>query len=174
MKLNPLPPQQEIKNALHYHTETGVFRWRFAQSRQKIQPWSIAGGPRKDGYVFIMINKVRYAAHRLAWKYVTGRDGDFEIDHADGNPSNNSFVNLREATHKQNMENRRNQSNNKSGVRGVSFCQTRKKWKAQIKSKGKSFFLGYFDEKEDAAKAYAIASTNLHTHFRIDLKGGAA
>lgn len=43
---------------------------------------------------------------------------------------------------------------NTSGYRGVSWCNTRLKWRASIKVNNIYIGLGYFNLKEDAAKAY--------------------
>ena len=42
---------------------------------------------------------------------------------------------------------------NTSGVRGVSFKKDKMKYKATIGFKGKTYFLGYFSNIEDAKKA---------------------
>ncbi|MBC1851202.1 IS630 transposase-related protein [Listeria seeligeri] len=44
-------------------------------------------------------------------------------------------------------------SNNKSGVTGVLFDESRQRWKAQIEFKGKKIYLGRFINKEDAVRA---------------------
>lgn len=43
---------------------------------------------------------------------------------------------------------------NKSGYRGVSFCNKILKWHSQISVSNKKIHLGFFDNKIDAAKAY--------------------
>ena len=47
---------------------------------------------------------------------------------------------------------RKTLSTSKSGVKGVTYSNAHKKWKAYIKFKGKCKHLGYFDNKEDAIK----------------------
>jgi hypothetical protein len=42
---------------------------------------------------------------------------------------------------------------NKSGHKGVTWMDSRQKWKAYIGFKGKQITLGYFENKEDAIKA---------------------
>ncbi|WP_274853290.1 AP2 domain-containing protein [Bacillus methanolicus] len=42
---------------------------------------------------------------------------------------------------------------NKSGHKGVSWMESRQKWRAYIGFKGEQITLGYFDSKEDAIKA---------------------
>lgn len=55
--------------------------------------------------------------------------------------------------------------NNKSGIKGVSWDSRNEKWIAQIGFKGKNFYLGRFDTKEQAAEARKEAEDNLHGEF---------
>lgn len=54
---------------------------------------------------------------------------------------------------------------NKSGVKGVWYDKTRKKWTAEIMFQRKKYWLGRFDEKEDAVKARIDAEERLHNGF---------
>ena len=58
------------------------------------------------GYYIVHINGKTYYVHRLlAITYIENPENKKEIDHIDGNPSNNSLDNLRWATHKENLNN---------------------------------------------------------------------
>lgn len=48
---------------------------------------------------------------------------------------------------------RKTPTNNKSGVKGVFFEKKTERWRANIWFKGKSHYLGSFENKEDAIKA---------------------
>lgn len=78
----------------------------------------------------------------------------FIIDHIDGNVLDNRRCNLRETTPQKNLINRHRQdSRNKSGVRGVMYQTQPKfknKWGAEIRVKGKMFYLGHYATKEEA------------------------
>ena len=148
-----LPTPAQIKHLLHYHPESGVFRWRFCTSSH-IKPWDIAGTLRND-YLAISISNKKHYAHRLAWLYMTGNWPEQQIDHVDGVKSNNAWSNLREATNKQNNENQSIKSNNKSGFRGVHFDDKSQKWRAMVGNNGKSIHVGWFTSAEDAGKAAA-------------------
>lgn len=73
-----------------------------------------------------------------------------EIDHIDGNPTNNQRGNLRECTRTQNNANRWKTAKSSSKYKGVS--KVGKKWGAWIGYKGKSYALGIYPDQEDAAK----------------------
>lgn len=88
------------------------------------------------------------------------------IDHVDGNQLNNQRSNLREATRKQNGQNRIDPGKaNKSGVVGVQWCKPRNKWVAMIKVDYKSIYLGGFDKKEDAITARREAEKKYFGEF---------
>ncbi len=85
------------------------------------------------------------------------------VDHIDRNRLNNRRDNLRICTQAQNSCNRSMMRNNTSGFKGVS--RHGKKWQSRIKLDGKSMFLGYFNTKEEAARAYDAAAVKFHGEF---------
>jgi AP2 domain len=86
-------------------------------------------------------------------------------DHENGNGLDNRRVNLRHATHEENMWNRRQQRNNTSGHRGISRHKTRGKWQAQISYLGTIFYLGQYDDFSEAVAAYHEKRAKLHGNF---------
>jgi hypothetical protein len=90
----------------------------------------------------------------------------FDVDHIDSDGLNNKRSNLRAATRAQNTMNRRAQTTNTSGIKGVFFESRSKKWVAKIKLNGKTHWLGCFERKEKAAEVYALAAERLHKEFR--------
>ena len=149
-----------LRALLNYDAATGVFRWLVAPNR-RIKPGSVAGCLDTKGYRYIICDGRRYLEGRLAWFYTTGAWPKDQIDHIDGNKSNNRFANLREATQSQNMQNqRRAMRSNKIGVLGVSL--DRGKFRAQIWFDGKQKFLGYFATAEAAHAAYLAAKRKFH------------
>jgi hypothetical protein len=116
----------------------------------------LAGSPRKEWYLKIRVNGTYYSAHRLAWLYMTGRWPANDIDHINLLKNDNRWGNLREATRSDNFANRARYRNNTSGVKGV--CRKDGKWFAQISARGRKFHLGYYDDINDAARAYEDAA----------------
>jgi hypothetical protein len=91
------------------------------------------------------------------------------VDHINMNPLDNRRENLRIVTKSQNMQNRKKQSNNTSGHKGVSWSKKDKKWRATIRSENGWKFLGNFEKIEDAILARNDATKNLHKEYgRID------
>lgn len=61
--------------------------------------------------------------------------------------------NIVEGTNLQMLRLNKLKSNNTSGVTGVAWDRTRKKWQAQLRFKGKNIYLGRYSNKEEAIKA---------------------
>lgn len=152
-----------LLDVLSYDAISGVFRWKLAMMG-RIKAGQVAGTFNGNGHRQIGLDGKIWMAHRLAWFYVHGVWPADEIDHRDLNKDNNAIVNLREATHIENCNNRRaSPKTNKSGFKGVS--KLRGKWHAQIKHKRRCYHLGYFDDPNEAHAAYVAASKKYHGEF---------
>jgi hypothetical protein len=88
-----------------------------------------------------------------------------DIDHADGDPSNNAFRNLRVATRSENLANSRKRLDNTSGFKGVCWDRRRRLWQAKVSVSGRTITIGHFSSAEAAHTAYARALINLHHDF---------
>lgn len=88
--------------------------------------------------------------HRIIMNVVDNKN--VVVDHIDRNPLNNRKSNLRVTTQAKNCINKARQSNNTSGIVGVTWRKENNKWEAQIKLNGKMIHLGLFLDKEDAIK----------------------
>lgn len=87
------------------------------------------------------------------------------VDHRDGNGLNNAFENLRVATPAQNSQNRSPNRRSVTGLKGVSFSKSQKKFHAQIRHDRKKIHLGSFAAIEDAARAYDAKALELFGEF---------
>jgi len=146
----------ELRRLLHYNPDTGVFRWRV---KRRGSSSGKCGSINSNGYVRIRIDYQSYAAHALAWAYMTGTYPTLIVDHRDKVRSNNRFENLRLATRVQNSQNANKSKRNTSGYKGVSFNKAARKWTALIRVDKRSKYLGLFTTPEEAHKAYCEAST---------------
>jgi hypothetical protein len=86
-------------------------------------------------------------------------------DHKDGDGLNNLRSNLRKATPSQSQCNRGKQSNNSTGVSGVSWHKKAGKFEAHVKLHGKKKYLGLFISLKDAARAVINAKKTLYKSF---------
>jgi hypothetical protein len=146
---------EEVRRLLDYDQHTGVLRWRVRANTRRAAG-DVAGCRTPRGYVRIQIRHHMYLAHRLAWVWMTGTWPADEIDHRDGDPSNNAWSNLRAATRLQNGRNRRMNSNNSLGIKGVRKRADYKRYEASITADGRKHVIGYFDTPEEARQAYRL------------------
>lgn len=140
--------QERLKECLRYEPDTGFFFW-IKKTGKKVVIGKRAGTP-TEGYFVIGIDGKTYKLHRLAFLYVHGRLPKF-VDHKDRDSTNNKINNLREATHSENMINRRAQINTTTGKCGVSPVNGR--WRVRIKKDRKTITVGTFDSVEEAIAA---------------------
>lgn len=155
--------QERLKEILSYNPETGVFTNRI--DRGNVKAGAIAGGVDGKGYREVQIDGRKYQAHRLAWLYVYGEMPSGHIDHINYICTDNGIMNLRKATHAENMRNRAAPKNSTTGAKGVSWQKSAGKYRARITADGKSEFLGLFDTVEAASQAYADAAKRFHGEF---------
>lgn len=106
-----------------------------------------------------------FRAHRVAWAITHGEWPSYEIDHINGDRSDNRINNLREASRMENARNRGANINSPSGLKGVSWSKSSGKWRARITAGGPENNLGFFDTAEDAHAAYCVAANKLHREF---------
>lgn len=163
----PMPSPELLRQLLEYDPETGSFIWRArplemfkaspgrsAEVSQILWNSKNAGEPafqarNRDGYLQGKILGKTYGSHRVAWAVYYGQWPDGEIDHINHNIADNRISNLRVVTRSGNMRNTALQSNNKSGVHGVTFRPGRGCWVVHIHKR----YIGYFRHKEDAIAA---------------------
>ena len=149
----------ELRDRLDYDPETGVF------THKKNNRHGCAGkvaGCAFHGYVLIGICGKHYLAHRLAWFYVHGAWPQNLIDHKNGNKADNRLINLREATHSQNLCNARGRH---SSRKGVYWDRARSKWKVTVGINNSTKNIGRYDRFCTAVKARAEAEKKIHGEF---------
>ncbi|WP_241622755.1 HNH endonuclease signature motif containing protein [Rosenbergiella australiborealis] len=136
----------KLREKLFYNSETGNFTARLERGVR------IKSSIRDNGYITVHFSGKKYLAHRLAWFYMHGKWPEHDIDHINGNPSDNSLKNLREATRADNSHNRVIGKNNTSGLRCVSQNRRNGRWRINIWRGGHKFYLGEYISKVKAAQ----------------------
>lgn len=161
--------QARLKELLHYDPETGIFTWLVIANNNKALVGTVAGSLNKPGYMMIGVDRKRYLAHRLAFLYMTGEWPSEQVDHINGERTDNRWCNLRAATEGENKHNIGGPPRtNTSGYLGVSWDKSRGKWRAHIYLRNVQHHLGRFTTPEAAHAAYLAAKDKLHpTHRRL-------
>lgn len=99
--------------------------------------------------------------HRLIMQTPKG----METDHINGNGLDNRRSNLRICANFQNQMNRKIGKNNTSGFKGVYWDKKNNEWYSSIMFNYKSYYLGRFNERIEAAKAYNQKAIELFGGF---------
>jgi hypothetical protein len=133
---------------------------------------SIIGGVGARGYHETRVDGVTYVVHRLIWLYHYGYLPENDIDHINRNRADNRIENLREVSHQCNLRNIGIAINNTSGIKGVSYCQKRRQWRAYLKADQKNIFLGRFCDFFEAVAA-RLAAEQCLGWFECDMKSPA-
>lgn len=145
-----------------------VMIWRLKTTRGvKLRKWR----RHAKGYVGTG-KKIRFL-HRVVLDIK--KNAQLSVDHINGNILDNRKSNLRICTHAENTRNRGIRSDNKTGFKGVSLSESGRRFAARIKVNYKNIRLGYFEKKEDAARAYDKAAREFHGEFaRLNFPDEAA
>lgn len=121
---------EQLRKLLDYDPETGVFTFSEAHYLRGKRAGCLR---RVDGYRRIQVGGMLLTEHRLAWLHVYGHLPTKYIDHIDGNRANNAIANLREATNRQNQQNRTKAlPQNALGIKNIAmdFGDSRNKTRA--------------------------------------------
>lgn len=153
-----------LREVLSYDKGTGMFtRLAGTSSSRHLIGESLGAPHARCKYSTIMVDGVRYQAHRLAWLHVKGRWPVMYLDHINRDRYDNRIANLRECTNGENLQNMRMKRTNKTGHIGVCFGEAKGTFKAQIGHGGKREHLGTFYSLESASAAYLDAKRRYHT-----------
>lgn len=158
-----LPTQKQLKTLFDYDGETGrLIRISHPNKNQRHLIGKVAGTKHSEGGWVVSVNNQSYLNARLVWVWNYGEDpGDLEIDHIDGDRSNDRIDNLRLATRKQNQANVGINCTNTSGHKGVSWYKRLGKWRVDVCGKT----VGYFSDLEQAIEARVKAAVEAQGSF---------
>jgi hypothetical protein len=156
-----IPSEVRLHELLNYDPETGALTWKVSNAPRRVGGRK-AGYVDGNGYVMVGIDGKKYCAHRLIFMMMTG-SAPVQIDHKDRVRHNNAWTNLRAATRSQNSANQKPRTDNKTGFRGVVYCDG--KYVARIGPGSSPIRLGSFNTPEEAHAAYCAAADRLYGEF---------
>lgn len=155
---------EELKNLKEYFVyESGNLKARISYANSKIKAGKILGNNNPKYYTNVRCKGRKYKMHRIVWYLCTGNWPIDQIDHINGDKSDNRIENLRQVSHGENMRSYKKKAKGTSSrFRGVSFNRKRKEWHSEIYSLGLRYSLGWFKNELEAAMAYNIKAQQLN------------
>jgi len=126
-------------------------------------PWQLYENKSGNLYAVRFDNGRSIKMHRVIMNAPPGKI----VDHRNHEGLDNTKRNLRFATISQNNCNVKRTKNCSSKYKGVCRRKGRNKWHACISYNCKKIHLGYFDNEEDAARAYDEAAKVYHGNFAM-------
>lgn len=144
-----------LRQSFTYDCESGVLT--------RTRTNKLANSMDVQGYLVAFFNGKIYKVHRLIWAIVHGEFPKGQIDHINGNRSDNRLCNLRVVTQQQNSHNKQWDRRNKSGFTGVCWNKKASKWQAAISVNSKTIYIGVFSTPENAHLAYLNAKKVFHS-----------
>lgn len=158
-----LPDQEYLNDRLEYAPRTGLLLWRHSEDMPANWNARYAGtqalANSVNGYLRGKIDGKAYSAHRVIWKMVHGYDPE-EIDHINGDRSDNRWANLREVSHAENCFLRKRTIVSS----GIQWRKDKSCWRAAIWAGGKRFGLGHHKCWGQALKARIQAEQELASY----------
>lgn len=160
----PLPDTKYLEECFYVNFETGELIWKhrpdthfrneqIARGVNAKYAGKVAGMTNsKTRYRYVWMDSVAYKVHRIIWKMKLGADPVHEIDHINGDRTDNRIENLRDCTKSQNQMNVRVRANSASGLKNIKFRKDR--WYVRITVDGTRKHVGCFLTKQQAIAAY--------------------
>lgn len=159
----------ELRKLLRYEPDTGFLFWlprpasmfpcKCAQHRWNLrhagkQAFNIKT---ENGYLKSSILGRQVLAHRAVWAFVNGEWPKHQIDHMDGDRTNNRIENLRDVPEYINHRNNARKRGTTAPYNGVSQDKRTNRWIARIHYDGLSRHVGVYDTLEEAIQARRAA-----------------
>lgn len=143
----------QLRERFSYDPETGDLIWRVHNGRRSMVGHK-AGSLASNGRIYVHLEGHIYMAHRLVWCLVNGRWPEQNLSALNGDYTDLRLSNYAEISHgKTAQKGGVKRAAGKSGVPGVAWDESRKKWIVMITRNYKSHNVGRFDTIEEALAA---------------------
>lgn len=182
MKARPSHPQlpsiERIREVLSYDGTTGLLTWKprvpdpmrldAVRTERETRAWNTKHAGRTAGgthgrYMAVQLDNLLIMAHRVAWALYTGAWPTGEIDHQDGDPTNNRIANLRDVSRAQNMQNKAAYTSPSGLPLGMHYLPNGKVH-LRVQMNGNRVSIGTFTTVEDALEARSKAYLTFGFH----------
>lgn len=159
--------QQQVRTLYDYDPQTGWLTHKSTGARAGSEVFK----PDRNGVKQPQLRRVSirgkvYPETRIIWVWMTGTWSSAKfIDHADTNPFNNAWSNLREANDQESLRNRKPWTATGYKWVYVDKRKTTRPYKARIRIDGKDYHLGGYATPQDAHSAALALASNHHGKF---------
>lgn len=154
----------QILEMFGYDAQTGNLLWKIRPSN-RIAVGQVAGVIASNGRRYVSIDGRRHLAHRIVWFHQKGDWPPENISPENGDYLDTRIENLIPQTAVETVHRSGVRSNNKSGVKGVSWNSTRGVWAVHAYRNYESVFLGQFKQLDDAIECKRNADVGV---FPVD------
>ncbi len=162
-----------LLEVVEYNKETGIMASRVDRKSKFGGGRSVSIGQKigslnNKGYLQATIDGRTYLVHRLAWLYEKGVFPVDQLDHVDGNRTNNSLLNLRECSQLQNNQNvSKQQGVHTSKSIGVCYVKSIDYWVSYVRFNGRQYHK-YFKTEQEAIHGRSELKERLHKFNPVD------
>jgi len=119
----------------------------------------------EHGYLYCWHGGKRVRHHRYVWEQANGPIPDgLDVDHINGDRTDNRLDNLRLVTRQENMQNAKRYCTNSSGVTGVCWRKQKQRWQAYVVVDYKQIHLGHYRDWFEAVCARKSAEVSYGFH----------
>jgi hypothetical protein len=153
--------QHMIKTTVRCDPETGAVERKLLRAGWR----PVRATVNKRGYLTMGVIGKHVTLHAVVWLLCVGEVPDgLQIDHINGDKTDNRLVNLRAVTQRENLQN--NHRHRAGKLPGASKVGNR--WEAKARLGNKKVNLGRYDTAEQASAAYFAAIQQYEQENKID------
>jgi hypothetical protein len=153
----------KLRGLFDVDTLTGTIKWK-RRHTNSIPASLEAGYLNEKGYISIEVDGKQMSAHRIIWAVHHGSHPTGQIDHINGNRSDNRIGNLRDVTPLENQRNSALDKRNRTGTHGVRWRDDRGAYEVSIRNGGKLIHLGRFADLSVAVAVRKAAEKTAGYH----------